>query len=69
MNELAQKSHGYFGWLLALLVMRHIMYQKSGLKSAKGKFDQGWDKIREEILERQKRLGVVPEKHGVVSAK
>jgi arylsulfatase A-like enzyme len=27
----------------------------------KGKFDQGWDKVREETLERQKRLGVVPE--------
>src|SRR5262245_11749284 len=26
----------------------------------KGKFDQGWDKLREETLERQKRLGVVP---------
>lgn len=25
-----------------------------------GKFDQGWDRIREEILARQKRLGVVP---------
>ncbi len=27
----------------------------------RGKFDQGWDKLREEILARQKRLGVVPE--------
>jgi arylsulfatase A-like enzyme len=26
----------------------------------KGKFDQGWDKLREEILTRQKKLGVVP---------
>lgn len=26
----------------------------------KGKFDQGWDKIREEILERQIKLGIVP---------
>ena len=26
----------------------------------KGKFDQGWDKLREEILERQIRLGIVP---------
>ena len=25
-----------------------------------GKFDQGWDKLREETLARQKRLGVVP---------
>src|SRR5712664_3722038 len=27
----------------------------------KGKFDQGWDKLREEILVRQKKLGVVPD--------
>ncbi|MBN1198959.1 MAG: arylsulfatase [Bacteroidales bacterium] len=26
-----------------------------------GKFDQGWDKLREETLERQKKLGIVPE--------
>jgi len=26
----------------------------------KGKFSQGWDKLREETLERQKKLGVVP---------
>jgi arylsulfatase len=26
----------------------------------KGQFDQGWDKLREETLERQKQLGVVP---------
>jgi arylsulfatase A-like enzyme len=27
----------------------------------KGKFDQGWDKLRDEILARQKSLGVIPE--------
>jgi arylsulfatase len=26
----------------------------------KGEFDEGWDKYREEILERQKKLGIVP---------
>jgi arylsulfatase len=26
----------------------------------KGQFDQGWDRVREETLERQKKLGVVP---------
>jgi arylsulfatase A-like enzyme/uncharacterized membrane protein len=25
-----------------------------------GKFDQGWDRLREETIERQKRLGVIP---------
>ncbi|MGZ4304014.1 MAG: sulfatase-like hydrolase/transferase, partial [Solirubrobacteraceae bacterium] len=27
----------------------------------KGKFDQGWDAMREEIFERQKKLGVIPQ--------
>src|SRR5262249_18919992 len=27
----------------------------------KGKFDQGWDKLREETFNRQKKLGVIPE--------
>ena len=26
----------------------------------KGKFDQGWDKVREETFDRQKKLGVIP---------
>ncbi len=26
----------------------------------KGKFDQGWDKLREETIDRQKKLGVIP---------
>lgn len=26
----------------------------------KGKFDQGWDRVREQTLERQKKLGIVP---------
>ena len=33
---------------------------KSWIAKYKGKFDQGWDKLREETLARQKRLGVVP---------
>ena len=27
----------------------------------KGQFDQGWDKLREETLRRQKQLGIVPQ--------
>lgn len=30
------------------------------IEKYKGKFDQGWDKIREEILDRQKAMGIVP---------
>jgi arylsulfatase A-like enzyme len=34
---------------------------KEWIAKYKGKFDQGWDELREETLERQKRLGVVPD--------
>jgi len=33
---------------------------KEWIAKYKGKFDQGWDTLREETLARQKRLGVVP---------
>lgn len=33
---------------------------KSWIDKFKGKFDQGWDKYREETFERQKKLGVIP---------
>ncbi len=34
--------------------------KKEWVDKYKGKFDQGWDKVREEIFERQKKLGVIP---------
>jgi arylsulfatase A-like enzyme len=34
---------------------------KSYIEKYKGKFSQGWDKLREETLERQKKLGVIPQ--------
>lgn len=33
---------------------------KEWIEKNKGRFDQGWDKLREETLARQKQLGVVP---------
>ena len=33
---------------------------KEWIEKYKGKFDQGWDKLREEIYARQKELGVIP---------
>lgn len=33
---------------------------KEWIAKYKGKFDQGWDKVREETLARQKKLGMVP---------
>jgi arylsulfatase len=33
---------------------------KDWISKYKGKFDQGWDKVREETFARQKKLGVIP---------
>nr|MBP9128114.1 arylsulfatase [Elusimicrobiota bacterium] len=33
---------------------------KSFIEKYRGKFDQGWDKLRQETLARQKKLGIVP---------
>ncbi|HEY7550684.1 MAG TPA: sulfatase-like hydrolase/transferase, partial [Hyphomicrobiaceae bacterium] len=33
---------------------------KEWIAQFKGQFDQGWDRVRDETLERQKKLGVVP---------
>jgi arylsulfatase A-like enzyme len=34
---------------------------KEWIEKYKGKFDQGWDQLREETFERQKKLGVIPD--------
>ncbi|MDX1965670.1 MAG: arylsulfatase, partial [Planctomycetaceae bacterium] len=34
--------------------------RKDWVEKYKGKFDQGWDKVREETFARQKQLGVIP---------
>jgi arylsulfatase len=33
---------------------------KKYIERYKGRFDKGWDRVREETLERQKRMGIVP---------
>jgi arylsulfatase A-like enzyme len=35
--------------------------EKEWIEKYKGRFDEGWDKLREEILAKQKQLGVVPQ--------
>lgn len=37
----------------------HQVYE-NWVEPYKGKFDQGWDKLREETFERQKKLGIIP---------
>ncbi|WP_198360976.1 arylsulfatase [Sphingomonas sp. KC8] len=37
-----------------------IQVPEPWIEKYRGKFDQGWDKLREEIFARQKKLGVIP---------
>ena len=41
--------------------------QQEWIDRFKGQFDQGWDKVREETLARQKELGIVPENTDLTS--
>jgi len=62
-----------------LLTIRALIICKSGfdnedtvvswIEKYKGKFDQGWDKVREETLARQKELGIVPAHSEITEAR
>jgi arylsulfatase A-like enzyme len=73
MEDLTDKAIGWIGQKQALLPDKpFFVYFAPGATHAphhvpkdwadkyKGKFDAGWDKLREEIFARQKKLGVIP---------
>ena len=74
MEDLADKAIGWVGQQQALIPDKpFFMYFAPGATHAphhvpaewadkyKGKFDQGWDKLRQETFARQKKLGVIPQ--------
>ncbi len=60
----AQKSvtpdKPFFLYLATGATHAPIQVPQAYIDRYKGKFDQGWDKLREETFARQKRLGVIP---------
>lgn len=60
-HESVAPEKPWFLWLAfgAAHAPHHV--SKEWADKYKGKFDQGWDKVREETLGRQKRMGIVPE--------
>jgi arylsulfatase A-like enzyme len=73
MEDMTDKAIGWIGQQQALLPDKpFFVYFAPGATHAphhvpkewadkyKGKFDAGWDKLREEIFARQKKLGVIP---------
>jgi arylsulfatase A-like enzyme len=74
MDDMTNKAIGWIGQQQALTPDRpFFVYFAPGATHAphhvpkewadkyKGKFDKGWDKLREEIFARQRKLGVIPE--------
>jgi arylsulfatase len=74
MEDMTDKAIGWIGQQKALVPDKpFFVYFAPGATHAphhvpkvwadkyQGQFDQGWDKLREEILVRQKKLGVVPQ--------
>ncbi|MGY1530986.1 arylsulfatase [Luteimonas sp. A649] len=74
MEDMTDKAIGWIGQQKALMPDKpFFIYFAPGATHAphhvpkewadkyKGKFDQGWDKLREETYARQKKLGVIPE--------
>jgi arylsulfatase A-like enzyme len=59
-HESVAPEKPWFLWLAfgAAHAPHHV--SKKWADKYRGKFDQGWDKVREETLERQKRMGIVP---------
>ena len=73
MEDMTDKAIGWIGQQKALMPDKpFFIYFAPGATHAphhvpkewadkyKGKFDQGWDKLREETFARQKKLGVIP---------
>ncbi len=73
MEDMTDKAIGWIGQQKALIPDKpFFIYFAPGATHAphhvpkewadkyKGKFDQGWDKLREETFARQKKLGVIP---------
>ncbi|MEG1031836.1 MAG: sulfatase-like hydrolase/transferase, partial [Acinetobacter sp.] len=51
----------YFMYLAPGAAHAPLHVDKEWIDRFKGQFDQGWDKVREETLARQKALGIVPQ--------
>jgi arylsulfatase A-like enzyme len=53
-------DHPFFAYFASGSTHAPHMAPKEWIAKFKGQFDQGWDKVREESFERQKKLGVIP---------
>jgi arylsulfatase len=59
-HQAAQPGRPYFLYFATGAVHTPHHVPKEWIERNKGRFDQGWDKLRDEIFARQKQLGVIP---------
>jgi arylsulfatase A-like enzyme len=59
-HEAIAPQKPYFLYFAASGTHSPLQAPKEWIDKYRGKFDQGWDKLREDIFEQQKKLGVIP---------
>jgi arylsulfatase A-like enzyme len=59
-QQQANTGRPFFMYLALGTAHAPLHAPKAFIEKYKGKFDQGWDKVREETFERQKKLGIIP---------
>ena len=60
-QQQANTGRPFFAYLALGANHAPLHAPKEYIAKYRGKFDQGWDRVREETLERQKKLGIVPQ--------
>lgn len=60
-QQQANTGRPFFTYLALGAAHAPLHAPKEYVAKYKGRFDQGWDKVREETLDRQKKLGLVPQ--------
>ena len=60
-QQQANTGRPFFMYLALGAAHAPLHAPKAFIDKYKGQFDQGWDKVREETFERQKKLGVIPQ--------
>jgi arylsulfatase A-like enzyme len=58
-QQQANTGHPFFTYLAFGAAHAPLLAPKNYIDKYKGRFDQGWNKVREETYERQKKMGVI----------
>ncbi len=65
MQRTLRPDHPFFAYFASASTHAPHQAPREWIDKFKGKFDHGWDKLRVEIYERQKKMGIIPEDAGL----